>query len=193
MSRSRRRFIRWASALVAGTSVLLPIMSRSFAAASSDPNWRNHVNIDEKISLLVHKDAIREVRHRFGWALDTQDWKLFESLFAPEVETDFSALGAPPGRMTPADLVAMFKHAFRAHGTRTQQLYSNFQIDVAGANATCTSYLFGQHHTPGFSGGEHFEIRAAYHDKLAYQGDQWRITGTKLVVFFATGNFAMVS
>jgi hypothetical protein len=168
-------------------------MSRSFAAASSDPNWRNHVNIEEKISLVVHKDAIREVRHRFGWALDTQDWKLFGSLFAPEVETDFSALGAPPRRMTPADLVAMFKHAFRARGTRTQQLYSNFQTDVAGASATCTCYLFGQNHTPGFSGGEHFEIRAAYHDKLSYQGDEWRITGTKLVVFFATGNLAMVS
>lgn len=151
------------------------------------------MSVEQDITLLLQKDAIRDVRYRFGWALDTQDWPLFESLFEPEVETDFTALGAPTRRMTPQELVGMFQHAFRAPGTRTQQLYSNFLIEVDGAAARCTSYLHGQHFTPGFPGGETFEIRAAYQDTLTRREGQWRIHGTKLVVFYVTGNAAMVS
>lgn len=151
------------------------------------------MNIEREIAVLRHKDAIREVRHRFGWALDTRDWGLFESLFTPEVDTDFSALGAAARRMTAAELVGMFQHAFRAEGTRTQQLYSNFRIEVADATARCTSYLHGQHFTPGYPGGEQFEIRAAYQDALVLSDNRWLIAETKLIVFFVTGNAAMVS
>lgn len=151
------------------------------------------MNAEQKIEMLEHKDAIREVRCRFGWALDTRDWPLLETLFTPEVDADFSALGVPAGRMTAAALVAMFKHAFRAEGTRTQQVYSNFMIEVEGTTARCTSYLHGQHFTPGFAGGEEFQIRAAYQDRLLRQDGRWKIAGTKLIVFYVTGNAAMVA
>lgn len=151
------------------------------------------MNIERQLENLAHKDAIREVRCRFGWALDTRDWPLFESLFTPEVDADFSALGVPVKRMTVAELSGLFRHAFRAEGMRTQQVYSNFVIDVDGTTARCTSYLHGQHFAPGFAGGEEFQIRAAYQDRLVRQDDRWRIAGTKLTVFFVTGNAAMVA
>lgn len=151
------------------------------------------MNVDPQIEVLRHKDSIREVRCRFGWALDTRDWPLFESLFTAEVDTDFSALGAPASRMTAAELTSMYRHAFRAEGTRTQQVYSNFFIEVAGTTAECRSYLHGQHFTPGFPGGEEFQIRAAYQDRLVLQEGRWRINGTKLIVFFVTGNAGMVA
>ena len=189
MWKSRRLFVCQTPALVSGAVVFPQLV----AGASSNPKENKHVNVEQEIRLLRDKDAIREIRYRFGWALDTKDWPLFESLFTPEVEADFSALGAPAKRMTPAELVGMFKHAFRAEGTRTQQLYSNFLIEVDGATATCTSYLHGQHFTPGFTGGEEFHIRAAYQDRLLFQEGRWRIHGMKLIVFFVTGNAAMIS
>jgi hypothetical protein len=151
------------------------------------------MNSEQQVEVLRHKDAIREVRCQVGWALDTKDWRLFETLFTPELDVDFSALGGPAKRTTVAELVAMFKHAFRAEGTRTQQLYSNFLIDVEGATARCRSYLHGQHFTPDFPGGGEFQIRGAYQDRMLWQKDGWRISGTKLIVFFVSGNPAMVS
>ncbi len=62
---------------------------------------------------------------------------------------------------------------------------------VSGEISRLRQAIFNE--SSGCAGPTPSGARAAYHDKLSYQGDEWRITGTKLVVFFAAGNFAMVS
>lgn len=151
------------------------------------------MNESTAIQALLDKDAVREVRLRFGRALDTRDWALFASLFTDEIDADYSAFGVPARRMPKGDLVAFFQHAFRAAGMRTMQLYSNFMIDLRGDAAHCVSYLHGHHHTPGFAGGEVFEIRAAYHDRLLRTADGWKLAGIRLEVISILGNVAMVS
>jgi len=193
MQISRRHFVVQAPALLLAPGVLPQLVASPTAAASSDPKENLPVNTEQQIEVLQHKVAIRTVRYQFAWALDTKDWQLFESLFTPEIDVDLSAIGAPAKRMPVAELVGMFKYAFRTEGMRTQQIYSNFMIDVAGGTARCTSYLHGQHFTPGYPGGEEFQIRAAYEDRLLLQKDRWQINGTRLIIFFVTGNAAMVS
>lgn len=148
---------------------------------------------EELIRIVTDKDLIRELRYRFGLALDQRDWPLFTALFTDEVDADFDQIGVPARRMAKAELTGMFQHAFRREGMRTQQLYSNFLIEPRGDSAHCISYLYGHHHLPGFEGGEIFEIRAAYHDRLLRLPSGWRIAAVRLEVLSMVGNVAMIT
>lgn len=136
---------------------------------------------------------IQEVRHSFARALDARDWALLDSLFLDEVDADLSAFGVPPGRKSRAELVGIFRHAFRrpASENPTQQLYSNFSIDVAGDQATCRSYLVGHHVLPGTPGGDEVTLRAEYVDRLRRTQDGWKLAGLTLRVLSMSGNPAV--
>jgi hypothetical protein len=151
------------------------------------------MNYPELACMLADKEAIRELRYRFGRALDTREWPAFGELFTDEIDADYSQFGVPPGRMPKAELVGMMQHAFRHEGMRTQQLYSNFLISLHGDSARCVSYLHGHHYLKDFPGGETFEIRAAYHDRMIRRPEGWKIEAVRLDVLSMVGNVAMVS
>jgi len=137
--------------------------------------------------------AIQELRHRYGRALDTRDWDLFRSLFAEEVEADFSAFGIPAGRVSREHVLGWMQHAFRREGMKTSQIYANFEITIDGDRATCVSSLLGRHRLPGLDGGEDFTLHARYHDRLVRTETGWKLAGVAIEVLFTEGNLAMVS
>jgi hypothetical protein len=138
------------------------------------------------------RSHIEEVRHRYGRALDQRDWALFASLFADEVEADFSAFGIPAGRVPRAAVVEVMKHSFRRDAMKSHQLYGNFEIVVEGDAATSLASLVGRHLLPGFEGGDSFTLHARYHDRLVRTPQGWRISATRLEVLFMEGNLAIV-
>ncbi len=149
--------------------------------------------MSDEVQALLDRERIREVRHQFAWALDTRDWELFASLFTDEVEVDLVALGAPPGPMRRADLVALFRRPFSrsVQDMGTQQLYGNAVVEVAGDTATARTYLHGHHHAPGTAGGEDAELRAVYTDHLVRTAGGWKIDATSIRVLSMTGNLAI--
>lgn len=139
------------------------------------------------------RQSIEELRYRYGRALDQHDWSLFASLFAEEVDADFSAFGIPAGPIPRASVVELMKHSFRREGMRSHQVYSNFEIALRGDEATAVSSLVGRHLLPGFAGGETFTIHARYHDRLVRTPEGWKLSGVRLEVLFTEGNLAIVS
>jgi SnoaL-like domain len=136
---------------------------------------------------------ISSVRPRFGRAADMRDFAAMEGLFQPEVFADMSEFGIPASTLARTDLVAMFRHAFRHEGVKTQQLYGSVAVEVDGDVATCRSYLRGLHVGKDFPGGDTFELHAEYTDQLDRTDTGWRIAQTRLRVISVTGNLGLVS
>lgn len=148
---------------------------------------------DHMIRDLADREAIRTLRYRFGRALDTRDWPLFESLFTDDIEADFTAFGLPLIHGPKQQLIGFFRQAFRREEMRTQQCYGNFLISIDGDRAHCISSLHGHHYVKDLAAGEVFELRATYHDHLVREGDGWRLTALRLEVISMVGNAGMLS
>jgi hypothetical protein len=146
-----------------------------------------------QITLPDDRSQIEEVQARFGRALDQHDWALFEALFTPEVDADYSAFGVPAGKVSRGALVAQMKHSFERPGQVSQQLYSNFEIAVAGREATAVCSLVGYHRQPGQPGGEEFTLRARYHLRLLREAGGWKLAAVRLEVLSTEGNLALVA
>lgn len=151
------------------------------------------MTVETTIRSLADKAEIGALRARFGVSLDTRDWTALEDIFTDSVDTDLSQFGVPAAKMARTDFIALFKHTFRDPAIRTQQLYSNFLIEVSGNTATCRSYLHGHHYSPGAADGEVFELRAEYVDGLIKSEHGWRIAKVTLNVISIVGNMALAS
>lgn len=147
----------------------------------------------QTIQQLSDVQEIAAIRPRFGRAADARDFAAMEALFEPEVHADLSEFGIPAARLARADLVAMFRHAFRHDAVRTQQLYGSITVEVEGDRATCRSYLHGTHVGKDFPGGDLFELHAEYTDTLRRSPAGWRIAETRLRVIRVSGNLGLVA
>lgn len=147
----------------------------------------------DTLSRLSDHAAIVALRVAFGHALDIRDFAALGQIFTSDIDVDLSAFGVPAGHMTLQDLVAVFRHSFRHEHVDTFQSYTNFQVWLHGDQATMISLLHGHHAGDGFEGGQTFDIRARYHDRLVRTVDGWRISGMKLEVISIEGNLAIVA
>jgi hypothetical protein len=143
--------------------------------------------MEQTLETILDREAIKELRARFALALDIRDWPLLESLFADDIDVDFTSMGVAQQSMSPKEFSDLFQASFR-QSQGTQQLYGNFVIDIAGDSASCSSYLLGHHYAPGFEGGDQVALRARYLDRLIRTHDGWKITATTLHIFSLTGN-----
>ena len=77
--------------------------------------------------------AVAECVYRYATAVDTRDWAMYRSLFADEVEIDFSSYGPglPPVTMAADDWVAGLKPLF-AGLAATQHMMSNPLVELEG-------------------------------------------------------------
>jgi ketosteroid isomerase-like protein len=141
---------------------------------------------------LLEQDRIQRLRATFAHALDAKDFALLGGPFADEVDADFSAYGLAPRRMTRAELVGLFAHAFRREGLKTHHVYANFVIDVRGETASVRSNFVGHHRIEGFAGGDRYTLYGQYRDVVTKTAEGWKISALTLVVFDQTGNPALV-
>ena len=136
---------------------------------------------------LLDRHEIQDVRSRLARALDTRDWEAFRNLFTDQVDVDLPQLGAPKGVMTPEQLCNLFQSAFRL-SQETQQLYSNFLVDLDADQARLTSSLLGHHQAKGVDGGDEVTLRARYLDQLVRTPQGWKITGMTISAVSLSGN-----
>ena len=143
---------------------------------------------DSLLQALQHRAAIEEVRHRYGQALDFQDWQLLGSLLTEQVQTDFSEFGVPPQTVSKDALVRSFQHTLSRPGLKTQHIFTSFRIAVVENRATSVSNFVGYHFLAGTEGGEEFTLRAEYTDTLVRVSDRWQISGMACKVLCLIGN-----
>jgi hypothetical protein len=114
--------------------------------------------------------AVCETLYRYAYALDNRDWVLYRSIFADEVDFDFSTYhGRPAVRMRADDLVASAEKLF-AGFSATQHTMSNPIVEIDGESARCSMYIQAAHsvdpdpEAPWFTMGGHYEDHLIRHD-----------------------------
>ena len=127
--------------------------------------------------------AITQVINRYGLAMDTRRWDLFDSIFTEDVELVY-----PGSRWHDR---ATFKTDFaRAHERfdATQHAMMNHLVEVDGDTASAFTYCSWRLICRGTEGGDYLEGTAWYDDVLVRSEAGWRIKRRVCRILWAEGN-----
>jgi SnoaL-like domain len=137
---------------------------------------------------LLDRQEIAELCIRYTFALDTKDWALLESCFAPN-----PAFVHPGGRLEGFDEILGRTSAALTPLDATQHLLGNIHVEVDGDTARSSCYFHAQHVRAGTPGGELYVIAGRYQDTLVRTDVGWRITERVQTYQWRNGNRAVVA
>ncbi len=118
---------------------------------------------------------IQSLLTRYAWAVDTQDWDLFRTVFCADAHLDYTA--NPGGIQGSLDeVVPWLKQSLSAFPV-SQHLLSNFDIELDGDTATARTQMTNPMGARLRDGGLHwFFIGGSYHDELTRLNGEWKIS-----------------
>lgn len=142
------------------------------------------------INSLADRLAIIELLNRFGIAIDLRDWETFHSLFAEEVEFDYSSIGEVAVTLHPDDITKTARKdlgGFQA----TQHGITNHQVQLSGDNATCYAHVRAMHFLPNNKSESMLEIGGYYTAKLVRIDSNWKIQSWKFIILWSKGDLEL--
>jgi 3-phenylpropionate/cinnamic acid dioxygenase small subunit len=118
--------------------------------------------------------AIVALTTTYARAVDTKDWDLYESVFAPDAVIDYTSSGGLRG--SPSEARRWLEEVL-APFTMTQHLVTNHDISVDDESATChTDFYNPMGLDDGAGGTKVFFVGGSYSDKLRRTDGRWLIT-----------------
>jgi len=150
--------------------------------------FRMKLDLESRIRRLEDRVSIVETVTRYCVGVDSKDWVLFASCFAPRMRTEF-------GEMNREEFVAIVQSALPAFRS-TQHLSANHVIAFDQSNpdmATCESDMFAQHFLEGSIGGAFYLLRARYSEQMTRTPEGWRIRSIATSNRWEEGNLNAVA
>jgi SnoaL-like domain len=139
-------------------------------------------------SEVVDELAVCRTLYRFAAGIDTRDWTLYRSVFADEIDVDYSSYRAgSAGRMPADDWVQRAAGLFPGLDASQHCLY-NPLVEITGDSARITMYVQAEHFLTNADGDNWFTLGGFYDDRLVRSDAGWTITAKKLVVTWNRGN-----
>ena len=145
---------------------------------------------DNRSISAAKKIKIIELLNRFGIAIDSRDWDTFSSLFAEEVEFDYSAIGDIAGVFPPAEITNNAQKNFGGFQV-TQHVITNHQISISDNTAHCKAYVRAMHVLPNDEVESMLEIGGDYLVELIQTNSDWKIKSWKFELFWSKGDFTL--
>lgn len=137
---------------------------------------------------MIDHQAICETVYRYGYALDTSDWALYRSVFADEVDFDFSTYtGRPLIRMRAEDLVASAATLFAGFAA-TQHTMTNPLVSIDGDRGRCSMYIEAAHSVDPDPGAPWFVMGGHYEDKLVRHNGAWLLDAVTMKLRWTRGD-----
>ena len=135
------------------------------------------------------KLAVAECLYRYATGVDTSDWAMYRSVFADEVEFDFSSFGPglAPVTMAADDWVRGLKPMFGALAA-TQHMMSNPLVELDGDIAQITMYVRAHHVFDPDDPESYYTIGGYYHNRLVRERENWKLVQVKLIVTWRLGH-----
>ena len=121
---------------------------------------------------IADRIEIDDLLTRYATALDSKDWDLWSSCFAPDAAIDYTAAGGIKGNVAE---VRQWLTEVMARFPMTQHLVTNRVVHIDGDSATCRSALFNPMGMSDADGLLLFFDGGYYRDRLVRTGDGWRI------------------
>ncbi|HEX8368165.1 MAG TPA: nuclear transport factor 2 family protein [Pyrinomonadaceae bacterium] len=152
------------------------------------------VEHDEEVSArtaqekIADEAEIRRVVDEIDNACDAKDWAKCRSLFADDVDVDFTSLaGGEPSRMKAGDLVGAWQTNLFAE-KKSFHMRSNHRIEIAGSRAEVYSkaYAFNLLESGEVSGL--WEVWGEYSHTLERTENGWKVSGMTLNVAHKRGD-----
>jgi 3-phenylpropionate/cinnamic acid dioxygenase small subunit len=137
---------------------------------------------------LTDRQQITELCARYTTALDTRDWDLLESCFAPS-----PVFTHPGGRLEGWPAILERTRAALTPLTATQHLLGTIVAEVDGNAARSVCYFQAQHIRTGTPGGDTYIIAGSYADTLIRTADGWKITERLQAYLWRDGNRAVIA
>lgn len=119
-------------------------------------------------------EKIVQLLTRYARAVDTRDWDLYQTVFAPDAVIDYTSSGGIRG--TRDEATAWVSKAIEMF-SMSQHMVVNHDIHVDGDTATSHSDFYNPMGRPDATGGlSLLFVGGAYKDRLRRTGDGWVIT-----------------
>lgn len=145
---------------------------------------RERMTLDD----LVDRAEIVDVLMNYATGIDSRDWPRYRSVFADEIELDFSSWsGNPPSTLAGDDWVAGVRGTLSGFDG-TQHMLTNPVVELDGDRATVTLYM-NAHHYLNIEGEHHLHsIGGYYTHRMVRTADGWRSAACKLTVTWEKGD-----
>lgn len=131
--------------------------------------------VTSKMMLEMHdREALKELRYRYGRRIDTQSWQAFLDLFTDDATCQFAGIGSFTGR---SELRQLVEDYIESNYEYTCHLFHHPIIDLDGDTATGSWLLEGllAHHDGTFEWRQ-----GRYEDRYRRVGDAWKFTDISL-------------
>jgi len=145
-------------------------------------------DLEDRVRRLEDRQSIVDVVIRYCVAVDSRDWVLFASCFAPTVRREI-------GELTREEFVAIVEGALPGFRS-TQHLSTNHVVTFDPADpdrAICESDMYAQHFLEASAAGTYYLLRARYTDQLIRTSDGWKIEAITTTNRWEEGNLNAVA
>ena len=150
-----------------------------------DTTGENDVSTLEQ---LLDRVAITDLVNCYATGLDRRNWPLLRSIFADEIDMEYTSVGLKAGRYSADRWVRSSEVLFAGFGP-TQHTLTNHAIDLKGDSAHCVMYMRAEHFILEDAPAENrWTIGGYYTVDLARTANGWKIHAMGLHVTWQTGN-----
>jgi len=135
--------------------------------------------------------AVAETVYRYAVGIDTKDFALYRSIFAPEVAVDFTSYGGGTASVVTAERWVDNVRPLFTGLAATQHSMTNPLPVVDGDHATCRMYMQAHHVFEPADPASWFTIGGWYDDVLTRSPEGpagWLLTGVTLTVLWRRGD-----
>ena len=142
---------------------------------------------DDKCRLIWEERAITRLMLDFGRTLDTGDWVAHRACLADTISMDFQRLTGVPATRVAADDWVTFADAILSP-TRRHHTYSNFKVDMNGAQAFAVVYQTSRHWRATDLGASEYNQYGWCHAWFRQYSGEWKIVRLKHDFSWVGGN-----
>ncbi len=144
--------------------------------------------MSDDLKYLRDRADLTDLINKYATGIDTRDWKLYRSIFADEVDIDFSSYSGVRGTRMKGDDWAAGVQAMLPGFDATQHLLANMVFDIKGDEATVTVYMQAEHFLPNSLGDSSHTLGGYYTHRIKRGKHGWKIHATRLTVTWSRGN-----
>ncbi len=137
---------------------------------------------------LLDRAVITDVVNRYATGLDRRNWPLLRSIFADDIDMEYTSVGIKPGRYGADKWVRNSEVLFAGFGA-TQHTLTNHVVTLDGDRAHAVVYMRAEHFIEDLAPAENrWTIGGYYTVDLIRTPDSWQINAMGLHVTWQTGN-----
>lgn len=137
----------------------------------------------------ANRDAVLDVLARFAHGIDGRDWALYRSVFADEIDLDYSSYRPGSAGRMPADAWVDRAKALFPGLDASQHALFNCAVSEQGDEVAVRSSMRAEH----FLDGDRYTLGGHYVHRLRREGETWVITALTLSVAWEEGNKALLA